>query len=133
MSKPGQNVRAGFKDVLAYAVEISDTYGVRIRLSCVPLSRKSGIATHAILVTAYSTSGRRIPEVEAEQALWPSKNRATREGAEIYLLTRLASALDEWFYRKQRETEQWEAGRLTPLEQYLAGSYPSGAEAPLTD
>lgn len=127
MSKPGQNQRAGFKDVLQYAMEIGDTYGVRIRLSVIPLSRRSGQSTHAITATAYSAAGRRLAEVESEQALWPSKNRSTREGTEIYLLTRLASTLDEWFYRKQRETEQWEAGRLSSLEEYIANTISSGS------
>jgi hypothetical protein len=123
MSKGAGNPGVSFRDVLLYSAEVEETYNVRIRLSTIPLSKKSGKSTHAIEVRAYTLQGRPVTGVEREQCLWPGGTARTREGAEVYLLTRLASALDEWSVREQRERETWEAGQLTPLEEYIAGSF----------
>lgn len=112
-----------FKEVLSYAAEIEELYDVRIRFGCYTLARAGSGATHAITVTAHHRNGKKVVEVDQEQALWPGGTSKTREGAEIYLLTRLASALDEWRSQEKREEEQAAPLELTPLENYIKGSF----------
>jgi hypothetical protein len=112
-------------DMLEYALEVGDTYNVRLKVEVMPLSRPSGKSTHAVCVRAYTRQGKPIGEIEREQCYFPGGTSRTFAGAAIYLLTRMAGVLDEWSVRKQREQEQWEPGTLTPLEEYIAGSFTS--------
>jgi len=114
-----------FADVLAQCKGLEETYGVRIRLATVPLSKVSGKSTHALEARAYTLQGKPLQDVEREQCLWPGGTSKTREGAEIYLLVRLEAALDEWYARKRREEEQRDSGALTLLEEYIARSFSS--------
>lgn len=124
-AKNGDRIGITFADVLAHTAQLEDEYAVRIRLSVVPLSRKSGKSTHALEARAYTLQGKPVTAVDRTQCLWPGGTAKTHEGAFMYILTQLGSALDEWFVRRRREEEQWQPGELTPLEEYIAGSYSS--------
>jgi len=110
-------------DVLGYALEVGGEYGVRIRLSINPLPRPSGDSTHAVIARAYWPNGKAIAEVEHEQCYFPGGTSKTVNGCYLYLLHRLSGTLDEWYARKRRAEETWEPGELTPLDQYIAGSF----------
>jgi len=123
MSSTKDNGHLSDRDLTVYLKEVEEEYGVRIRCALVPLSRPSGKSTHAVTATAYNLAGRRVVELEATQCLFPGGTSRTFAGAAFYVTTQLVQAIDEWAARERREEEQWEPGTLTPLEQYIAGSY----------
>lgn len=125
MSRSNDRPQTTDMDVLTYAEQVGEQYGVRVRLAVVPLARTSGKSTHAIEVRAYQLDGKVYSGVEREQALFPGGTSKTIHGAWVYLIGRLAGALDEQQARARREEEQWEPGRLTPLEEYIAGTFQS--------
>lgn len=113
------------KALCEYLVEVEEEYGVRIRCELVPLSRSSGKSTHAVTASAYNQDGKRIHELGRTQCLYPGSTSRTFAGAAFYVTTQLVQAIDTWAHSKAREEEQWQPGELTPLEAYIAGSYPS--------
>ena len=123
MSRSNDRPQTNDMDVLTYAQQVEETYGVRVRLSVVPLSNPSGKSTHAVEVRAYTLRGKVYAGVDREQALFPGGTSKTIHGAWVYLIGRLAGALDEQQARARREEESWEPGALTPLEEYIAGSF----------
>lgn len=113
------------KDLCEHLKEVEDTYGLRIRVALVPLSKGSGKSTHAVTATAYHPNGKRVSELESTQCYFPGNTSKTFAGAAFYVCNQLEGIIDEWQARRRREEEQWEPGELTPLEQYIAGSFSS--------
>jgi len=111
------------KELCDYLCSVEDEYGVRVRVALVPLSKRSGKSSHAITATAYDLAGKRVAELEREQCLFPGGTSRSITGAAFYVATQLVQAIDTWSARKAREEESWEPGRLTPLEEYIAGSF----------
>lgn len=114
--------KMGDAELCAYLKEVEDEYGVRIRVSLNPLARASGKSSHAVVATAYYPTGKRIPELEGTQCLYPGGTSKTFAGAAFYITTQLVQEVDAWAARKKREEETWEPGVLTPLEEYIARS-----------
>ena len=112
-------------DLCEYLKKVGDEYGVRIRVSLIPLARSSGKSSHAVLAAAYYTTGKRIHDVASEQCLFPGDTSKTFAGAAFYVATQLVQTLDTWYYRKKREEEQREGWTGSPLEDYIAGSFES--------
>ena len=110
------------RDLCEYLHQVEGEYPVRVRVSLVPLARKSGSSTHAITARAYNSAGRPIMDLEVEQVLFPGATSRTFAGAAFYACTALVSRIDEWHAQELRRTEQMEPGRLTPLEEYIAKS-----------
>lgn len=111
------------RDLCEHLAQVEETYGVRVRVALVPLSKRSGKSSHAVTATAYHPNGKRIAELEATQCYFPGNTSKTFAGAAFYVCNQLEQEIDSWQARKRRETEQWEPGELTPLEQYIAGSF----------
>lgn len=122
----GQNdrwARMSDAELCEYLIHTEEEYGVRIRVSINPLARRSGKSSHAVVASAYYPSGKRILEMESTQCLFPGGTSKTITGAAFYVATQLVQEIDAWAVRKKREEEQWEPGELSPLEQYIAGSF----------
>lgn len=109
-------------DVLASCGDVEKEYGVRIRLSVVPLSRASGRATHALLVTPYTPAGKRLHEVDAQQMLWPSKTIRNENAAFMRMVHVLAGELDTWAVSRRRQEEQQAAACGPDLLSLIAAS-----------
>lgn len=123
MGREGKTSHMDDKGLCEYLCEVEHEYGVRIRIALVPLSKSTGKSTHAVTATAYGPSGKRIVELESTQCLFPGSTSRTFAGAAFYVATQLVQEIDAWSVRKRREEEQWEPGRLTPLEEYIAGQF----------
>lgn len=123
MTRPNSREMGTDADMLSFAKEVEDEYGYRLRISINPLPRPSGKSTHAIVIAAYTASGKRVADMDTEQCYFPGGTSKTLAGACLYLLQRMAGIIDEYAARKKREEEQWEEGVLTPLEQYIANSF----------
>lgn len=118
-----------FGDILQLLEDTEAHYGIKVRLSINPKPRSGYSDGCILLVTPYTRTGGRLHEVQSEQLLFPSKTHRTIDGAWLYLINLLSSALDEWQHKAAREAQQAEAESLTPLEQYIARSFSSGPEA----
>ena len=123
MAKDTRTAHMTDAELCCYLETIEEQYGVRVRVALVPLARASGKSSHAVTATAYNQAGKRIHELEATQCYFPGNTSRTFAGAAFYVCTQLVQEVDTWAAREEREREQWEEGRLTPLEQYIAGSY----------
>jgi|SRR5215207_5821132 len=123
MAKDARTSHMDDAGLCSYLSEVEEEYGVRIRVALVPLARATGKSTHAVTATAYSKAGKRIHGLESTQCYFPGNTSRTFAGAAFYVSVQLVEAVDEWSVKERREREQWEGGVLTPLEQYIAGSF----------
>ena len=123
MAKLNKTEHMTDKDLCAYLVSIEEEYGVRIRVQLVPRPKARGGSSHAVMATAYFPTGKRIPDLESTQCYFPGDTSRTFAGAAFYVATQLVQEVDTWAARRAREEEAFEQYVLTPLEQYIAGSF----------
>lgn len=113
------------EDLCRYLTQTEGEYPVRIRVSVVPLARASGRSTHVVTARAYGRDGRPIMALDTEQVLFPGATSRTIAGAAFHVASKLVQEIDTWYAQKRREEELKEPERLSPLEEYIAGTHMS--------
>lgn len=125
MGHNGDAHRMDLKDVLVLLEQMENEYGTKARVSIVPRPGSGYKNGCVVLVTPYTSGGKKHSTVQAEQHLWPSSGHKTVWGLVVYLLHQLSGSLETEQFERIRQEENKEPERMTPLEQYIAKSFQS--------